>query len=163
MVTSVKIPTQLCYEDVKDGQEIPPVEFNLTVQRMVMSAGANRDFATIHHNSTMGKAAGAPDMFLNNVSCLMLWERVISDWIGVYGRVKKVGFRIVHFHAAGDIIRTHGKVIKKWQENGLNLVEVEMASETPRMTGMTGTAVIALPAKANPTKTPRWNAQGVAV
>lgn len=161
--TKAKVPAQLCWEDVKEGDEIPPVDFNLTVQRMVMSAASNRDFATIHHNTTMGKGAGSPDMFLNNVSCLQLWERVISDWIGVSGRVKKVSFRITHFHAAGDIIHTHGKVIKKWKENGLNLIEAELASETPRMTGMTGSAVIALPSKANPTATPHWNTQGVAV
>jgi hypothetical protein len=144
MATSNKVETpQLFWDDVNEGDDIPAVDFNLTVQRMVMSAASNRDFATIHHNTTMGKAAGSPDMFLNNVSCLQLWERVISDWIGVYGRVKKV--------------------IKKWQENGLNLIEAELMSETPRMTGMTGSAVIALPSKANPTATPRWDAQGVAV
>ena len=164
MATSSKVETpQLLWDDVNEGDELPAVDFNLTVQRMVMSAASNRDFATIHHNTTMGKAAGSPDMFLNNVSCLQLWERVISDWIGVYGRVKKVSFRITHFHAAGDIVKTSGKVIKKWQENGLNLIEADLVSETPRMTGMTGSAVIALPTKANPTATPRWDAQGVAV
>ncbi|MEK7777743.1 MAG: acyl dehydratase [Chloroflexota bacterium] len=158
-----KIPHQICWEDVKEGDAIPPVDFNLTVQRMVMSAGSNRDFATIHHNPTMGKAAGSPDMFLNNVSCLQLWERVISDWIGIHGRVKKVSFRIMHFHAAGDVVHVAGKVAKKWQENGLNLLELEMQSDTPRMPGMTGSVVVALPSKANPTATPHWNAQGVAV
>jgi len=145
---------QVIWEDVNEGDELPPVDFNLTIQRMVMSAGANRDFATIHHNTTAGKGAGAPDMFLNNVSTLMLWERVISDWTGLYGRVKKVGFRIMHFHAAGDIINVHGTVAKKWQEQGLNLVEIEMKSETPRMLGQVGTVVVALPSRANPTTTP---------
>ena len=159
----VNTPAQVCWEDVKEGDEIPPVDFNLTIQRMVMSAGSNRDFTLYHHNNSIAHAVGAPDMFLNNVSCLQLWEKVISAWIGMYGRVKTVSFRIVHFHAAGDIIHTHGKVLRKWQENGLNLVELEMANETPRMTGMTGSAVVALPSKANPTATPRWDAQGVAV
>ena len=148
---------QVCWEDVKEGDELPPVDFNLTIQRMVMSAGANRDFATIHHNTTAGKGAGAPDMFLNNVSTLMLWERVISDWTGLYGRVKKVGFRIMHFHAAGDIIQVHGTVTKKWQEQGLNLVEIDVKSETPRMTGQVGTVVVALPSVSNPTTTPDFS------
>ena len=145
---------QTLWEDVNEGDELPAVDFNLTIQRMVMSAGANRDFATIHHNTTAGKNAGAPDMFLNNVSTLMLWERVISDWTGVYGRVKKVGFRIMHFHAAGDLVQVHGTVTRKWQEQGLNLVEIDMKSETPRMTGQVGTAVVALPSRSNPTAVP---------
>lgn len=159
----VSIPKQVCWEDVKVGDELPAVDFNLTVQRMVMTAGANRDFVTLHHNSTTAKAAGAPDMFLNNVSTLSLWERVISDWSGIYGRVKKASFRIVHFHAAGDVIHVHGKVAKKWQEHGLNLVELDMQSDTPRMPGQTGSVVVALPSKSNPAATPRWDAQGHAV
>ena len=32
-------------------------------------------------------------------------------------------FRITDFHLAGEIIHVGGKITKKWQENGLNLVE----------------------------------------
>ena len=157
------IPPQLCWEDVKVGDDVPPVEFNLTIQRMVQTAGGNRDFTPLHHNTTIGKATGAPDMFRNNVSTLTLWERAISDWIGIHGRIKKVSFRIIHFHAAGDLIRTTGKVAKKWHEKGLNLVELEMENTTPRMAGKAGTVVVALPSRSNPDKTPKWNTEGVAI
>ena len=138
---------QVYYEDVKDGDEVPQVTFHLTIQRMVMTAASNRDFATIHHNTTMGRAAGAPDMFLNNVSCLSMWERVISDWIGIYGRVKKVGFRITTFAAAGDSVEVKGTVTKKWQEAGENLIELDMISQHARGTSMAGYAIVSLPSR----------------
>lgn len=138
---------QLYYENVKEGDEIPKVTFHLTIQRMVMAAASNRDFATIHHNTTMGQAAGAPDMFLNNVSCLSMWERVISDWIGIHGKVKKVGFRITTFAAAGDSVEVGGTVTKKWQDGSENLVELDMISQHARGTSMAGHAIISLPLK----------------
>ena len=157
MVTQKK---QLCWEDVRDGEDIPPVTLNLTIQRMVMSAGSNRDFATHHHNTAMGQADGAPNMHANADSCLSMWERAITDWIGAAGRVKKVTFRIMTFNAAGDAVTVSGKVAKKWQEKGLNLVELDMKSEHARGMSMQGVATVALPSKSNPSKVPRWPVEG---
>ncbi len=157
MITTKK---QLCWEDVQDGQDVPSVTFNLTIQRLVMSAGANRDFATHHHNTAMGQADGAPDMHANADSCLAMWERAITDWSGPVGRLKKVNFRITTFNAAGDAVTVSGKVAKKWQEKGLHLVELDMKTEHARGLSMQGTAVVALPSKSNPSAVPRWAAEG---
>lgn len=158
------IPPQPYYEAVNVGDELPSVDFNLTVQRMIMFVGATRNFPGLHHNDRVAQKQGAaPAMFLQNNSCLMLWERVVSDWMGVYGRVRSANFRITEFHLAGDIIHVGGTITKKWQENGLNLVEITMESKTPRRTGMTGNVVVALPTTAKPTSSPRWNEDGVAV
>ncbi|MEK7777886.1 MAG: hypothetical protein AAB303_04600, partial [Chloroflexota bacterium] len=105
-----------------------------------------------------GQADGAPNMHANADSCLSMWERAISDWIGPAGRVKKVSFRITTFNAAGDAVTVGGNVAKKWQEEGLNLVELNMKSEHARGTSMQGTAIVALPLKAKPNLVPRWKA-----
>ncbi len=157
MVTRMK---QLCWEDVREGEDIPPVTFNLTIQRLVMSASAIRDYATHHHNTAMGQADGAPDMHASADSCLAMWERVITDWIGGAGRVKEVTFRIIAFSAAGDAVTVSGKVAKRWQEKGLNLVELDMKSEHARGMTMQGVAIVALPSTSNPSRVPRWTAEG---
>ena len=85
-----KIPPQVYYEQVNEGDEIPSVDFYLTVQRMIMFVGATRNFPGLHHNDRVAQKRGAaPGIFLQNNSCLMLWERVVSDWMGVYGRVRR--------------------------------------------------------------------------
>ena len=157
------VPPQVYYEQVNEGDEIPSVDFNLTVQRMIMFVGVTRNFPGLHHNDRVAQNQGAaPAMFLQNNSCLMLWERVVSDWMGVYGRVRSASFRITEFHLAGDTIHVGGKVSKKWQENGLNLVELEMQSNTPRRVGMRGTVTVALPSMNYPTTTPMWDREGKA-
>ena len=157
------IPAQVYYEGVSEGDEIPSVDFNLTVQRMIMFVGATRNFPGLHHNDRVAQKQGAaPAMFLQNNSCLMLWERVVSDWIGIYARVRSASFRITEFHLAGDIIHTGGKITKKWQENGLNLVELTMQSDSPRRPCMTGNVIVALPSNKYPTTTPMWDLDGKA-
>ena len=136
------------------GMNSLPVDFNLTIQRMVMSAGANRDFATIHHNTTAGKAAGAPDMFLNNVSTLMLWGASDIRLDRPLRPCQKGG---LPYNALPRRRRSHTSSRNDHQEvagAGLNLVEIDVKSETPRMTGQVGTVVVALPSRSNPTTTP---------
>ena len=156
------IPPQVYFEGVSEGDEIPAVDFNLTVQRMIMFVGATRNFPGLHHNDRMAQANGATGMFLQNNSCLMLWERVVSDWMGIYARVRSATFRISDFHVVGDIIHVGGTIMKKWSENGLNLVEIAMESQTPRRVGMTGTVIVALPSIKYPTTTPMWDQDGKA-
>ena len=156
------IPPQVYFEGVSEGDEIPAVDFNLTVQRMIMFVGATRNYPGLHHNDRVAPANGATAMFLQNNSCLMLWERVVSDWMGIYARVRTATFRITDFHTAGDTIHVAGEVTKKRQENGLNLVELTMMSHTPRRVGMTGTVTVALPSSKYPTTTPMWDGDGKA-
>ena len=154
------IPPQVYFEQVNVGDQIPPVDFNLTVQRMIMFQGASRNFPGHHHNDRVARANGATGIFLNNNSCLMLWDRVVSDWMGTYGRVRAASFRIGEFHLAGDIIHVGGTIAKKRQEKGLNLVDIEMESKTPRRVGMSGTVTVALPSINYPTTTPAWDRDG---
>ena len=60
------IPPQIYYENVNEGDEIPSVKFNLTVQRMIMFVGATRNFPGLHHNDRQAIANGATGMFLQN-------------------------------------------------------------------------------------------------
>ncbi|MSQ22772.1 MAG: acyl dehydratase [Dehalococcoidia bacterium] len=156
------IPPQVYFEQVNEGDAIPAVDFNLTVQRMIMFVGATRNFPGLHHNDRIAQANGATGIFLQNNSCLMLWERVVSDWMGIFGRVRSATFRITEFHLAGDTIHVGGTIHKKWQENGLNLVDLAMESKTPRRVGMTGTVTVALPSLKYPSTTPMWDRDGKA-
>jgi hypothetical protein len=80
--------------------------------------------------------------------------------MGIHGRVRAATFRITDFHLAGEIIHVGGKITKKWQDKGLNLVELTMESKTPRRVGMAGTVTVALPTLKYPTTTPMWDREG---
>ena len=140
---------QRYFEDVKEGDEVPPVAFNMTVQRLVIEAGANRDFNAIHHNTRWAQAQGAPEMYANNTFILGWWERTVREYIGLGGVIKKMGpFRLRIFNTVGESVACKGTVKRKWQEKGENLVELEMWSEHSRgVSSGPGPVLVTLPSK----------------
>jgi acyl dehydratase len=124
---------QRYWEDVTIGEILPTLEFPLSVYRLVVTAGANRDFNAIHHNSEFAKASGAPDMYANTLFLQGMWERAVRDFIGLAGKIHKLaGFRMGVFNTVGDTVHVHGEVMRKWQDNGINYVEIKLWSENSK-------------------------------
>ncbi len=139
--------TQLFFEDVKEGDDVPEVAFPITIQRLVMAAGANRDFNGMHHNREIAQSYGVPEMFCNNFFLQGMWERTVREYIGLRGIIRKIGpFRIRIFNLAGDTVVVKGKVLRKFQQNGQNSVELKMWSENSRGTSVgPGSVLVTLP------------------
>lgn len=122
---------QRYFEDVRPGEEIPAVSFPLTVYRLVMAAGGNRDFNSIHHNGEYARSTGAPDMYASSAFLLGTWERAVRDWIGCAGTIRSVrGFRMRQFNVVGDTMRVLGQVVSADQAHGPDLITLELRSET---------------------------------
>ena len=140
---------QRYWEDVHEGDAIPPVAINLTIARLVVEAGANRDFNQIHHNTPVSIATGAPDMYANNGFIQAWWERAVREYIGLGGRFKKTGpFRMRIFNTVGESAVTSGTVKRKWVEDGEHLVEIEVQTEISRGTSVgPGPVVVSLPTR----------------
>ena len=108
---------QRLWDDVQEGDMLETLSFPLTVYRLVMAAGANRDFNAIHHNADHARATGAPDMYANNLFLQGMWERCVRDYIGLAGVIRKLGgFRMRIFNTVGDTVLVKGKVLRKWRE-----------------------------------------------
>lgn len=140
---------QRYFEDVKEGDEVPPVVFHMTVFRLVVEAGANRDFHQIHHNTVVTQGTGAPDMYANNGFIQGMWERAVREYIGLDGRFKKTGpFRMKTFNNVGESVITRGTVKRTWVEGNEHLVELEMVSEHSRGISVgPGPVVVSLPSR----------------
>jgi hypothetical protein len=141
--------TQLCFEDVKEGDDVPQVAFPITIQRLVMEAGANRDFNGIHHNREIAQLHGAADMFCNNFFLQGMWERTVREYIGLRGIIGKIGpFRMRIFNLAGDTVVVKGNVLRKFRQDGHNLVELKMWSENSRGISVgPGAVLVTLPSR----------------
>lgn len=140
---------QRYWEDVVEGEGLTPVDFPLSVYRLVVAAGANRDFNAIHHNSEFAKSTGASDMYANTLFLQGMWERAVRDYIGLDGRIHKLtGFRMGSFNTVGDTVTVRGEVTRKWQEDGRNLIEIRMWSENSKGISVgPGAMVASLPSR----------------
>jgi len=93
------------------GEQLPVIEYPLPVYRLVIEAGANRDFDSIHHNSEHARATGAPGMYANTLFPQGMWERAVRDWAGSRGFIRALrGFRMGRFNTAGSTPRVIAEV-----------------------------------------------------
>jgi hypothetical protein len=83
--TTIYWADQRHWEGVDEGQPPRSVTFPLTVHRLVVEAGANRDFNAIHHNSEFARASGVPEMYASTTFLLGMWERTVREFIGPEG------------------------------------------------------------------------------
>ena len=139
---------QRYFEDVEEGEELPSTSYSITIQRLVIEAGANRDFAPLHHNREIAQRGGAPDMYANNMFIHGMLERTIREWIGLDGGIKKIGpFRMTLFNPVGETTVAHGKVEKKYQDGGENRVDLSLWAAHAKGTTVVGNAVVTLPSR----------------
>jgi acyl dehydratase len=118
------------WASVNTGDAIGPLAFPITVYRLVVAAGANRDFNAIHHNSEYAKASGAPEIYANTLFLQGMWERAVRDYIGLAGTIRRLsGFRMKRFNCAGETVVVKGEVTRKWMEANTGLIEIKLWSE----------------------------------
>jgi len=141
------------WSDVREGDALAPVAFPLTVYRLVMAAGANRDFNAIHHNTAHAQSTGAPEMYANVMLLQGMWERTAREYIGTAGVLLAIrGFRMKAFNTAGDTVTVHGRIRRKWIEEAekgatdparRHRVEIEMWSDNGRGVSVGPGAIVA--------------------
>ncbi len=128
--------TQRYWDDVAAGDSVDPVQFPLTVYRLVMAAGANRDFNAIHHNAEVARASGAPDIYANTLLLQGMWERAVRQYIGLAGAiVRQSGFQMRIFNCPGDTVTVRGRVERVWRDDASSasgFVEIEVWSENAK-------------------------------
>jgi acyl dehydratase len=118
------------FEDVVVGEALPPVVYPLTVYRLVMAAGSNRDFNSIHHNTEYARGTGAAEMYANTSFLMSGWERCVRDWMGPGGSILSIRkFRMRSFNHVGDTMRVLAEVADARVESGVGIVEIAIRSE----------------------------------
>jgi acyl dehydratase len=139
-----------CFDDLVADQELEPVAFPLSLYRLVVAAGANRDFNAIHHNSDYARTTGAPDAYANTLFLQGMWERAVREFIGVAGVLLSLrGFRMHSFTLVGETAIVTGRVARLWTDDAdPDRGFAALALQTrvgPRVTVGPGEVVVSLP------------------
>jgi len=138
---------QRTFGDVAIGQELPPVQFPLTVYRLVVAAGGNRDFNSIHHNTAYAQASGAPEMYASTFILMGMWERLARDYIGPAGLIRSIrDFRMRRFNLVGSVVEVRGRVRDTRRDGTQGIVTLEVESLVDgQVTVGPGTVEVTLP------------------
>jgi acyl dehydratase len=139
---------QVYFEDIQEGQEIPELRQECNSQGLVMWAAGSGDFYQIHYDKDFAQTSGLPDRIIHGALKHALLGRLLHEWVGEGGRVKRVACQYRGMDMVNQDVICHGVVTKKYQRDGENIVELDVWTETPQGQKTTpGTAVVSLPSR----------------
>ena len=82
-------------DDVKVGDELPELAYDVTATTVVLGALAMRDWRPMHHDFKFAtERNGVQDIFLNTPNQAHWFERFMTDWTGPYGRPARMKFKM---------------------------------------------------------------------
>ena len=140
--------TQIFYEDVNEGTEIPALIKHPTTRQLVMWAGGSGDFYEIHYDKDFARSQGLEGVIVHGRLKLAFMGQLITDWIGAEGVLRKLTCQYRGMDRPGQNIVVKGKVTKKYPKNGEHWVELDIWTENPTGEKTTlGTAAVVLPQK----------------
>ena len=128
------------------GDELPPLDVELSAASIVGGALASRDFTPVHHSRAAAQAQGMADVFMNILTTNGYVGRYVTDWAGVDAIVKNVAIKLGAPNVVGDTMKMAGKVVATEPDEGI--VVVEVAGRNSWGNHVEGTVRVALPAGA---------------
>jgi acyl dehydratase len=101
----------LTIADVKAGDTLPELRYDVTATTVVLGALAARDWRPMHHDYDFAvNRNGTQDIFLNTPNQAAWFERFITDWTGPKGRLGRMKFRMKGSVFPGDTMVLTGVV-----------------------------------------------------
>ena len=139
---------QVYFEDVQEGQEIPALKITPTTQQLVHWAAGSGDFYQIHYDQDFARSTGLQGVIVHGALKHALLGRMLWEWIRYDGRIKRYAVSYRGMDVPGQEMTCRGVVKAKRQENGENVVELEIWTENPEGQRTTpGTATVILPSR----------------
>jgi acyl dehydratase len=130
---------------ISAGDRVPPFTVALTLQRLVMEAGANRDFAPVHVDAEAARRSGARHAYANTTFIETLFEAALRSWGGLTARIRIIEFVMTDFNCVGDEIGATGVVTAAHREDGELTVKLDIWIDSPRGRTASGSAVVVFP------------------
>ena len=101
----------LTIDQVKAGDVLPELAYDVTATTVVLGALASRDWRPMHHDKDFAQNRnGTRDIFLNTPNQAAWFERYLTDWSGPYGRLGRMKFRMKDSVFPGDRMVFRGRV-----------------------------------------------------
>jgi acyl dehydratase len=136
---------QRYWDEVAAGEELPGFSLPLTMTRMALQVSGTQDFYPVHHDAAVAREAGHQDIFINTSFIRACLCRVLTDWVGAEGCVRRLGFQMRAPNFAGEAITARGRVTEKRPDGRVEL-EVWIENVGKGITAP-GSATVTLPVR----------------
>jgi acyl dehydratase len=138
-------------DDVREGDVLAPLVYDVTATTVVLGALASRDWRPMHHDHDFAvNRNGTRDIFLNTPTQAAWFERYLTDWTGPKGRLGRMTFRMKGSVFPGDTMRFDGTVTAvDADDTGCAWAAVDVTLSVGDAVCTTCAARIAIPASAD--------------
>ena len=133
------------FKDIYEGMDLPEVAKGpITRQQLVDYASASGDYNKLHFDEAFAKKAGLQGPIAHGMLVMAMVGSYITDMVKD-GELKSFKIRFAGMTNENDVLTFKGKVVKVYQENQENFVEIEVSSITQdNRTTTQGSAIISL-------------------
>ncbi|MHA1130515.1 MAG: MaoC/PaaZ C-terminal domain-containing protein [Candidatus Helarchaeota archaeon] len=116
------------WDELKEGEIGPEMEYGpLMRKEFVIYADAGGDTNPIHTDEFAGLVNKG--VIAHGLYSHAMLGKMLVDWVG-HKNVRSYGGRMIGMARPGDMLLLKGKIIKKYEENGERLVDLEIVSTT---------------------------------
>ena len=128
---SMTLEQAIYFEDVRVGDAIPSREHGpLTIVDTVRWAGLQENSQQLHFDRDhVQQHNGLKTFIASGAYRQALLTRLLTDWIGPLGWLRKISVRHTHSTFEGDLMRFAGRVVEKSQEPGDPWIDCELAGK----------------------------------
>ncbi len=138
--------TQLFYDDVEPGDELPPLIVTVDETQMFFFSAATYNGHRIHYDKQWARdVEGYDDVLVHGPLQAALLARAITDWIGGRGRLVEYAVQNRGVAFPGQPLTFGGAVTTKRLDGDRGLVELDIAGRRDAAVLMPGTATVELP------------------
>ena len=138
--------TQLFFEDVEPGDELPALTVVVDETQMFFFSAATYNGHRIHYDKDWARTVeGYDDVLVQGPLQAALQARAVTDWIGGRGRLVEYSVQNRAIALPGQSLTFGGTVTGKRVDAGRGLVDLEIAGRRDGDVLMPGTATVELP------------------
>src|SRR3970040_865147 len=101
---------QRYWEDVEEGEEIEGFALDITPRREYLQVSGSQDWYPVHFDQAFARKAGHSDVFMHTGVLQAALVRVITDWMGDDGFLRRLRFEMRRQQRPGDTMACKGQV-----------------------------------------------------
>ena len=147
----ITINQELYFEDIRAGDPIPSREYGpLTIVDTVRWAGLQENTQHLHYDRDhVRQHNGLPTFIASGAYRHALLIRMITDWIGPRGWLRKISVRHTYSTFEGDTMRFGGRILNKSTESSDSWITCDLdgRNQTDKQI-LTGRCTLIIPRRA---------------
>jgi acyl dehydratase len=111
------------------GDELEPITKTLDREQLVKYAAGSGDFNPLHYDPDFPQARDIGDNIVHGRLKYAALGQLVSDWLGHAGFIRRISASYLGMDRRGEPFTCRGRVSGVRQEDGRNVVELELWTE----------------------------------